>query len=341
LSSHPDDKQINLSQEERIQLKKVGLGGVGKGNLLLENGSLIFEKKGGIFSSPHRLTIDIATVTSIKTDENNVITLKYVNDNEESTTAIFGLGNNKTVTKLAASISKTMEDLRQKAEKEAQRIKEAQKIKNAQVKQANYQFFLRTTTYYLWNLSSQLHSATLELTHENWERLEIQLEGLAKQAENLHEKTALDITKEVQELIGSVASRNQSLIFEKMKAVLKTISDSLQKSPPLSSEWSSFQPDDKNSLNWSHLRYMFLFAINCNSLSLLLHLNESKEGKSCISTLVKLSPILKDKFGLDLEKNLSQLSNSFDKNDFSSASEFLKRLQMSVESSLRTKIGAI
>ena len=272
---------------EQIENVKLEGGGKGKGKLRLTNKRIEFENKGGLFSSSHvQFSIELYKITSAKT-KNSTLILEWPDEENKPVVKQLHMPKGVSPSKICQNMNGILKFLRYEIEQTEQR--------------ESYQEFLWKAAYHMWGTVDLLLRVVRELSHEDWEAVDASLAEARDKAASLAAEGRIDIMDTVQTLIATSTSRDAPLVLKSVISTLKSIGTSLNNGSNLSGEWGDLPPEDPTGMNWTDLRYVFLFASRYRLLSLWHQLGETKKIKDSQPQLDALLSILADRFPIETQ----------------------------------------
>ena len=289
-----------VSNDENIIMKHDDLlvNGHRKVNLTITDKRLIFEKKANLLSRRNVpiITISAESLKNIKQIENFQIEIEYI-DQSESKNVILSSKRPTDSIEISQSLNSILNSYR-KMRTEIEEVGKESKL--SEVKFKNY----------ILNLSIQIFNGTninfniLDLLEiQDWIEIDNSVKELEENANNMINNGGLEIKEYTKEIKKSVLSRSNTKVIDSINKYFIEMATLLDNNDPPNIDWENFQSNSK--INWSMIKYMFLFTITINHAIFNIRKNQ-EDIKMMFSKINNILNIIESIFDIKFENDFKE-----------------------------------
>jgi len=291
---------VIVSNDENIIMKHDDLlvNGHRKVNLTITDKRLIFEKKANLLSRRNVpiITISAESLKNIKQIENFQIEIEYI-DQSESKNVILSSKRPTDSIEISQSLNSILNSYR-KMRTEIEEVGKESKL--SEVKFKNY----------ILNLSIQIFNGTninfniLDLLEiQDWIEIDNSVKELEENANNMINNGGLEIKEYTKEIKKSVLSRSNTKVIDSINKYFIEMATLLDNNDPPNIDWENFQSNSK--INWSMIKYMFLFTITINHAIFNIRKNQ-EDIKMMFSKINNILNIIESIFDIKFENDFKE-----------------------------------
>lgn len=269
-----------------------------KVNLTITDKRLIFEKKANLLSRRNVpiITISAESLKNIKQIENFQIEIEYI-DQSESKNVILSSKRPTDSIEISQSLNSILNSYR-KMRTEIEEVGKESKL--SEVKFKNY----------ILNLSIQIFNGTninfniLDLLEiQDWIEIDNSVKELEENANNMINNGGLEIKEYTKEIKKSVLSRSNTKVIDSINKYFIEMATLLDNNDPPNIDWENFQSNSK--INWSMIKYMFLFTITINHAIFNIRKNQ-EDIKMMFSKINNILNIIESIFDIKFENDFKE-----------------------------------
>ncbi|MEE6246003.1 MAG: hypothetical protein VX368_01615 [Thermoproteota archaeon] len=272
--------------------------GHGKANLTITDKRLIFEKKANILSrkSVPIITISAESLKNVKQIENFQIEIEYVNNSELKNVVLSSKSPTDSI-----EISQSLNSILNSYRKMRSEIEEAGKeSKLSEVKFKNY----------ILNLSIQIFNGAninfniLDLLEiQDWIEIDNNVKELEENTENMAKNGGVEMKEYTKDIENAVLSRSNVKVIDSINKYFTEMAVLLDNNEPPNVDWENFQSNSK--INWSVVKYIFLFTITINHTIFNIRKNKEKI-ETLFSKLDDIANIIESIFDVKFENDFKE-----------------------------------
>jgi hypothetical protein len=291
------------------------LKGVGTGELEITRTRLVFYRRRRFGGPLPSREWELDRLSNLRlTDDGEAIDFEWLDGDGGKGRLL--LGNKDRAQEILDVINSLLEEFR--AAEEREREEEATQARL--LEETHYRSLIWATLGKVWAISGLLYRVVSALKDGHWQDIDLCLQAMGEEAESLRQRGHIDVVAEVEAIAEQASQREVELVVSRCVATLEALGKALEaESPPAGvgrvPEGMSASPD------WSDIPYIFLFSGSFRELLLSLDFGEFGPAEENASKLLHLSPVLRERFDLDVEELLWEMVMALKANDRSLVSK--------------------
>lgn len=293
------------------------LKGVGDGELEVTRTRLVFYKKKRFGNPTLSRQWDLDHISNFGlTDDGEAIDFEWLNGSEEGGKERLRLGDKDRAQEILDQVSNIMEEARA-----AEARQQADLAVEAQLQEEKlYRSLVWNTLGQVWSITGLLYRVVSALKEGRWQDVDICLQAMMDEADNLRKTCHIDVVTEVEAVAEQAAQREMEQVVNRCVAALEALGEALD-SPGPPAELVKEPQDLTAPPVWTDVPFLFLFGASFWEVLLSRDFGEFGQAEEYVSKLLNLAPVLKERFGLDLEELLWEMVMALKANDRSMVSK--------------------
>lgn len=293
------------------------LKGVGSGELEITKTRLVFYRKRRFGNPLPSREWELDRLSSLRlTDDGEAIDFEWLDGAGGGGKGRLLLGDKDRAQEILDVISGLLEESRASEERE----REERAAQARLLEEKLYRSLVWTTLGKVWAISGLLYRVISALKDGHWQDIDLCLQAMGEEAEGLRQRCHKDVVAEVEAIAEQVSQREVELVVSRCVATLEALGKALEaESPP---DGVVEVPEGMTAPPaWSDIPYLFLFSGSFRELLLSLDFGEFGPAEEHASKLLHLSPVLRERFDLDVEELLWEMVMALKANDRSLVSK--------------------
>ncbi len=293
------------------------LKGVGIGELELTRTHLVFYKKKRFGNPVLSRQWELDHISNLGlTDDGAAIDFEWLNGSEESGNERVLLGDRDMAQEILGQVGNLMEEARVAEVREQANIAVEAQLREERL----YRSLVWNTMGQVWNITGYVYRVVSALKEGRWQDVDICIQALLDEADNLRKTCHIDIVTEVEAVAEQAAQREMEQVVNRCVAAVEALGEALDvpgPPPELVKEPQGLIAPPV----WTDVPFLFLFGASFWEVLLSRDFGEFGLAEEYVSKLLNLAPVLKERFGLDLEELLWEMVMALKANDRSMVSK--------------------
>ena len=292
------------------------------GEMMVSRAEVCIQQKHSTFGFGTRtnvgLRIPIVLVASHEINSDHQIIIHWIDPDDNPLEEVITFKKQGDAGVITAALGRALKELGEESKRaQLERIERIQRQKEERQRQEESRrvqeerVVVWKTTGQVWEMVLELNRITLALPGEDWNTIDTSW----RKMNAIAQKCVLDLSLGIDSFMPSLESKSADEMYKDVLNFIKLLGDAIKAVQITRMEEEELARRYESFPQWCHIPYFLLFALTYTDTMLANKAGDTDTTTENLSRLTRVSPVLLDEFGMNLEQSIYLFSAGLETGD--------------------------